>query len=519
MSALLTADGGPAPASPPDLLPPSLRLRPLFLLILALVIGAASAPPAQAQLLVDTGSFGSGARQEGFLEPVSLAVDDAGRVYVVDAVAGRVEVFDSAPANNRYLLSLGEGRLVRPVAVAVDNRQRVYVADAGRNVIERYDAASRRFAPRGTLGGPGQALGQFDVPAGLATDPTQRLYVTEQGNLRVSVFRPARAGGMVFQNAFGIAMPEPFLRPGPIARDSDGRLYIANADQQGAVRAFDRRGRFISPVGGTQPRPVHGVAVDRFDRVLISDTGANRIQVHGPLQRGAKLLESYTAETIGRPGPLAHAPGALVYVLAQNRVVRLRFDDKDLDGVADAGDNCLDLSNPNQAEADDDGRGDACDGDDDDDGKADADDRCPSEAAAAADSDGCRDPSSRFLVPSHNRRYAQPPTRFTGRSDGGVLGIERAEIAIARRVDARSPLAAGARCFFYDAGAGRFVAPRPCSKPIWFTANGRDSWRVSLRSTILTTGRYVAMARAKQRQGPLEGRRVLGRNVRQFSVG
>jgi DNA-binding beta-propeller fold protein YncE len=486
---------------------------PLFLIIALLLAGAA---PARAELLVDAGAFGSGARQQGFAEATSVAVDDAGRVYVADAAAGRVEVFDSATSGNRFLLSLGEGKLVRPVAVAVDNRQRVYVADAGRNVIERYDAASRKFAERGTLGGPGQALGQFDMPTGLVTDPTQRLLVTEQGNLRVSVFRPARAGGIVFQSAFGIALPEPFLEPGPIARDSDGRLYIANADEQGGVRAFDRRGRFISPVGGAAPRPVHGVAVDRFDRVMISDTAAGRLVVHAPLQRGADVIESYP---LAQPGPLAHAPGALVYVLAQNRVIRLRFDDADLDGVADAGDNCLELANPNQAEADDDGRGDACDGDDDDDGKADAEDRCPTEAAAEADPDGCRDPASRFLVPSNNRRYSTAPTRFTGRSDGGDLGIERAEVAIARRVDERSPLAAGAQCFFYDPVAGRFTSPRACSRPIWFTVSGRDSWRVSLRSGLLTTGRYAAMARARQRQGPLEERQVLGRNVRLFSVG
>jgi sugar lactone lactonase YvrE len=492
--------------------------RTLFL-ILALA-ALATAAPARAQLLSDTGTFGSGARpQQGFVEPVSIAVDDAGRVYVADAGAGRVEVFDSAPANNRFLLTLGEGKLVRPVAVAVDNRQRVYVADAGRNVVERYDAASRRFAPRGTLGGPGQALGQFDAPTGLTTDPTQRLYVTEQGNLRVSIFRPARAGGIVFQNAFGIAMPEPFLQPGPIARDSDGRLYIANAHEQGGVRAFDRRGRFISPVGGSAPRRVQGVAVDRFDRVLITDTAADRIHVHAPLQRGAQLLESFASETVVAPGPLALAPGALVYALAGNRVVRLRFDDKDIDGAIDAGDNCLDLANPDQSEADDDGRGDACDEDDDDDDRLDADDRCPTEAASASDGDGCRDPASRFLVPSHNRRYPQPPTRFTGRSDGGVLGVDRAEMAIARRVDARSPLTPGARCFFYDPAKAQFIAPRPCSRPVWFTVAGRDSWRVSIRSTVLTTGRYVAMARAKQRQGPLEQRQIMGRNVRLFSVG
>ena len=489
-------------------------MRLLLATLAATLVASAPAPAAE---FVGAGSFGSGARTEGFVEPSSVAVDDAGRVYVADAAAGRVEVFDSATAGNRYLLSLGEGKLVRPVAVAIDNRNRIYVADAGRNLIQLYDAASRRFTPRGTLGAPGQGLGQFDGPAGLATDPTQRLYVTERGNLRVSVFRPARAGGIVFQTAFGIALPEPFLEPGPVARDSRGRIYIANAAADGGVRAFDRRGRYISPVGGSTVRSPRGVAVDRFDRVMISDTGHDRLVVYSPLQAGAPLLTTYAAAELTAPGPVAHAPGALVYVLAGNRVVRLRFDDADMDGVADAGDNCLDLPNPDQGEADDDGRGDACDSDDDDDGRPDESDRCPKEAAGKRDEDGCRNPQSRFLVPTHKRRYAFAPSRFTGRSDAGVLGVDRVEIAVGRRLDSQAVTSAGARCEWLTPGSLTFVAG-PCRSPDWFGAAGRDSWRVSLPARLFSSGRYVVVARARQRQGVQETRRVLGRNLRLFSV-
>jgi hypothetical protein len=294
-------------------------------------------------------------------------------------------------------------------------------------------------------------------------------------------------------------------------------MYIANSDRDGGERAFDRRGRFISPVGGKAPQSPMGVAVDRFDRVVISDTGGSRLLVYGPLQKGGELLEAYSA--IDHPMALALAPGALVYGLAGNRVVRLRFDDADTDGVADAGDNCLALPNPNQAEADTDGRGDACDEDDDDDGKLDTADRCPTEAAAEEDPDGCRDPLSRFLVPGQNRSYPVSPARFTGRSEGGDLGIERVEVALGRRADTKSPLAAGAQCFWFDDTVRKFTAPRACSRPLWFTVSGRDSWRVTLRPGFLAAGRYVAMARARQRQGPLEERQALGRNVRLFSVG
>ena len=72
-------------------------------LALATLLLTVFAPSALAQnLIVGTGSFGSGARPQGFADATSIAVDDAGRVYVADAAAGHVEVFDSATAGNRY---------------------------------------------------------------------------------------------------------------------------------------------------------------------------------------------------------------------------------------------------------------------------------------------------------------------------------------------------------------------------------------------------------------------------------
>ncbi|MCA9545743.1 MAG: thrombospondin type 3 repeat-containing protein, partial [Myxococcales bacterium] len=51
--------------------------------------------------------------------------------------------------------------------------------------------------------------------------------------------------------------------------------------------------------------------------------------------------------------------------------------DTDGDGILDPNDNCPDVANPNQADFDLDGLGDACDPDDDGDGVPDAGDNCP----------------------------------------------------------------------------------------------------------------------------------------------
>ena len=69
-------------------------------------------------------------------------------------------------------------------------------------------------------------------------------------------------------------------------------------------------------------------------------------------------------------------------------------NDTDADGVPDIADNCPSSPNPDQADIDRDGQGDACDLDNDNDGVADANDACPLEPPLAdldADLDGCSD--------------------------------------------------------------------------------------------------------------------------------
>lgn len=68
--------------------------------------------------------------------------------------------------------------------------------------------------------------------------------------------------------------------------------------------------------------------------------------------------------------------------------------DADSDGILDAADNCVDVANPDQANADSDAQGDVCDADDDNDGVLDTSDNCPLVANADqldTDADGTGD--------------------------------------------------------------------------------------------------------------------------------
>lgn len=85
------------------------------------------------------------------------------------------------------------------------------------------------------------------------------------------------------------------------------------------------------------------------------------------------------------------------------------YTDDDRDAVGDLVDNCVDVANPDQADRDDDGFGDACDDDDDNDGVANNADNCPTAKNPPqddADSDGvgdeCDDDDDGDLVPDEH---------------------------------------------------------------------------------------------------------------------
>jgi uncharacterized delta-60 repeat protein len=69
-------------------------------------------------------------------------------------------------------------------------------------------------------------------------------------------------------------------------------------------------------------------------------------------------------------------------------LARYRFDDEDSDGIKDSLDNCPANKNDDQADADKDGKGDACDLDDDNDGVPDTQDACPFDPTETSDTDG-----------------------------------------------------------------------------------------------------------------------------------
>jgi sugar lactone lactonase YvrE len=359
--------------------------RALPLLLAALVVVLVMPAAASAELFTADSSFGSGVQPNGrFVQVGGVATDNAGRVYVADTGAGRVEVFESAEFGNTYLQSIGVGILQRPVDVEVDLRNRIFVTDEARDKVVEFDTFIDGAPYMREWGGSGTELNKMSGPRFVHTDTTGLAYNTEAGNVRAQWFAP-KDKQMVAIGAFGTADPAPFNNPEGITLDEPTRqIYISNySATEGAIRVYDSRGLYVGQVAGPGSGPgqvssPRGLSIDPLGRLIVADSGNNRIDVFNPWAAGGGFIASDSGD-VQAPVDVQFAPGALVYVTdaGSNTVKRLHYDDADLDGVLDSNDNCPGLANPDQSNMDRDRLGDACDPDADGDGVSNGADKCP----------------------------------------------------------------------------------------------------------------------------------------------
>jgi DNA-binding beta-propeller fold protein YncE len=118
-----------------------------------------------------------------FLFPNGLAVVGTGPsalVYVADGNNRRVQVFRTDGTFVRIINTSGT-----PRGLAVDAERRLYVVDA---LAHRVDLYSETGAALATFGENGTGPGQFNFPNDIALDPKGRIFVTDRENNQVQVW-------------------------------------------------------------------------------------------------------------------------------------------------------------------------------------------------------------------------------------------------------------------------------------------------------------------------------------------
>jgi hypothetical protein len=227
--------------------------------------------------LTQWGTKGTGDGQ--FNQPMGIAVDKAGYVYVSDFWNHRIEKFTS---NGEFVTAWGSygtgvGQFDRPTGIAADKIGNIYVSDTWNNRIQKFTNEGVFQLAWGTSG---VENGQIKYPAGIGVDKLGNVFVADMGNNRVQKF----TSDGVYITAWGSTGTGDgqFKMVSGIGISSEENIYVVDGSNY-RIQKFDNNGVFLAKWGsrgsgnGQFQAPVD-LAVDNKDNILVTDWQNNRIQ-------------------------------------------------------------------------------------------------------------------------------------------------------------------------------------------------------------------------------------------------
>src|SRR5712691_5764325 len=317
--------------------------RIIGLMLLAASLGAAGPAGAQSQVRVATfAGSGQAGLADGnapvgqFNRPHGLAIDGRGNVYVSDRGNHAIRV---VAANGDIRTLAGNGKdgnadgtgaaaaFNQPVAVAVDKSGNVYVADRDNHTVRLIDLSGKVATLAGT-GAAGFAEGlatsaQFNQPYGVALSADEKiLYVADYlnhairaldvGTRRVTTL--AGNGKSGFANGKGDQAQ--FNQPYNVKIDARGRLYVPDQNNH-AIRRIEPDGT-VSTIAGTGQSGFAGgkASESRFNNptglivttegtIYVADRNNHRIRIVTPAGEVTTIAGEGTEGFLDGFGPAA----------------------------------------------------------------------------------------------------------------------------------------------------------------------------------------------------------------------
>jgi sugar lactone lactonase YvrE len=139
-------------------------------------------------LLLQIGEEGVAKGQ--FLSPNGVTADEDGTIFVVDTVNERVQVFNRVGDFVRVIdgekLDEEGSILSNPRGIGIDSKGNLHVVSNMTNFVDVFTKEGEHLH---RMGGLGQEAGQLYLPNGLFIDKNDKIYVTDNLNLRISVFQ------------------------------------------------------------------------------------------------------------------------------------------------------------------------------------------------------------------------------------------------------------------------------------------------------------------------------------------
>ena len=240
----------------------------------------------------------------GFNNPVDLAIDSEGMIFVLNRAGPEVGVriaykrITRCTSDEQYLGEFGaggtgDGGLWWPSSLAFDREDRLYVADEALN---RISVFGRDGGYLGKWGAGGAGAGQFNRPSSIVFDRDDNLLVADSLNHRVQ--RYTKEGQLLHQwGEYGDGDGQ-FNLPWGIALDAGGNVYVSDW-RNDRIQKFDADGGHLASFGssgkgdGQFSRP-SGLAVDGQGNIIVADWGNERVQM---LDGNGAFLASFRGES------------------------------------------------------------------------------------------------------------------------------------------------------------------------------------------------------------------------------
>ena len=228
--------------------------------------------------------------------PVGLAVDSAGNLYIADShsdqnattTQGLIRMVNTAGIISTVVgLGTSAGQLICPEGVAVDASGAIYVSDVEIHTVSKFlnGVLTENFAGDGYSGFAGDggpaANAELGDPAGLATDSAGSVYIADPTNMRIRRVTPdgiiSTIAGVTkdgYSGDGGPALEAQMWSPHGVAVDASGNVYIADTEND-VIRQLTPANPAIAGVtnaAGYQPQISPGALASVFGTGLSNAT-------------------------------------------------------------------------------------------------------------------------------------------------------------------------------------------------------------------------------------------------------
>jgi trimeric autotransporter adhesin len=252
-------------------------------------------------------------------DPIGVAVDSSGNVYISDLANNRIRkvssgviatIVGNGTAGYVDNVSATSAELSSPVGIALDSSGNLYIADRDNNRIRKLSGGIvNTVAGTGTQGFSGDSglatSANLSLPTAVAVDSIGNLYFSDTGNNRIrkvsngTITTIAGTGKAGYSGDNGPAISAQLNDPIGIALDSAGNIYIADHNNYvirkisngvittiagSNVAGFTGDGGLATAAQLDNP---YGITVASSGNVYFSDAANNRVRLLTPVAGSA----------------------------------------------------------------------------------------------------------------------------------------------------------------------------------------------------------------------------------------